>query len=102
MTHPLIAWDSDIDDPDVVWHSRLDGRYHIEVVRVNSHAGELRIFDHDAGDEMVHSVSVGLMYGAQFGPDIAGPATLTGTGSSGFKKTLIAVRHRCRRFCPRT
>ena len=70
MTHPLIAWDSDIDDPDVVWHSRLDGRYHIEVVRVNSHAGELRIFDHDAGDEMVHSVSVGLMYGAQFGPDM--------------------------------
>lgn len=53
---------------NVVWTSTLDGRYEITVSRTDDYHGELTISE---GDLVLHRESVGLSYGAIFGPDVA-------------------------------
>lgn len=52
----------------IIWQSTLDGRYEVQVVRVAPYQGKLVI--RDAGEE-IFSRQVGLMYNAQFGPDVS-------------------------------
>jgi hypothetical protein len=51
----------------ILWQSTLDDRYEAVVVRVAPYKGLLTILD--AGEE-IFSQQVGLMYNAQFGPDL--------------------------------
>ena len=71
MTKPVTKFaDAEQEFPEfVVWGAVLDERYQIEVIRLNDYSAELRIFDHEAEDLLVHSEQVGLSYGAIFGPD---------------------------------
>ncbi len=70
---PMVSWEN-IDPSEVnglVWASKLDGRFQVEVQRKNDeHKGVLCVFDHDANDALLHAVDVGLSYGARFGPDV--------------------------------
>lgn len=52
---------------NVVWTSTLDGRYEVTVIRTDEYHGELTISE---GDQILHRESVGLSYGAIFGPDV--------------------------------
>lgn len=73
---PLAKWDDDNSShPKLVWWSRLDDRYQIEVQRVgegseNGYSGTLVVFDHLDNSKKLLSEQVGLAYGAAFGPDI--------------------------------
>lgn len=51
-----------------IWTTTLDRRYTVTVNRVAFYRGELIITE--AG-KVLHRESVGLMYGAQFGPDVS-------------------------------
>ena len=53
---------------NVVWTSTLDGRYKVTVTRTDDYHGELTISE---GNQVLHRESVGLSYGAIFGPDLA-------------------------------
>lgn len=53
---------------DVVWTSILDGRYEVTVTRTGDYHGELTISE---GNQVLNRESVGLSYGAIFGPDVA-------------------------------
>lgn len=70
---PVMDWDStEATDGDwVVWWSRLDDRYQVEVTREpdNTSHGKLTIYDHADDNAEVHTEQVGLAYGAVFGPD---------------------------------
>lgn len=71
---PVMSWSSkDPFDAEglIVWWSRLDDRYQVEVQRAGERAGILRIFDHSHSDSLIHEQPVGLSYGATFGPDVA-------------------------------
>jgi hypothetical protein len=73
-TKPIMPWESQEpadSEGRVVWWSRLDGRYQIEVQRLDERQGVLRIFDHANGNTQIHDEPVGLSYGAVFGPDVA-------------------------------
>lgn len=67
----LAQWDDDNSSHDkLVWWSRLDNRYQIEVHYTDEYGkGILYIFDHQDGDKKIHQEDVGLAYGALFGPD---------------------------------
>lgn len=69
---PVMDWDStDVTDGDwIVWWSRLDKRYQVEVVRdpASSDLATLTIYDHANNQVKVHSEQVELAYGAAFGP----------------------------------
>ena len=52
---------------DVIWESLLDGRYKIMVTRTGPYRGEWSIH---YGDQVLDRKSVGLSYGALFGPDV--------------------------------
>lgn len=70
---PVMDWDSnqESDGDWVVWWSRLDGRYQVEVTRhpdTTSH-GILAIYDHADNAIEIHAEQVSLAYGAVFGPD---------------------------------
>ncbi|MEH6807098.1 MAG: hypothetical protein V7697_29065 [Rhodococcus erythropolis] len=71
---PVMDWDSseETDGDWIVWWSRLDGRYQVEVIRdpESSSRATLTIYDHSEDDAVVHTLQVGLAYGAVFGPDI--------------------------------
>ena len=54
-------------DGNIVWTSTLDGRYTVTITRTHTYQGELVISD---GNQKLHQQTVGLMYGAIFGPDI--------------------------------
>lgn len=55
---------------DIVWYTRLDGKYRVEVERSGDYTAELIIRDGLDGDaKIIHQEPVGLMYGAMFGPD---------------------------------
>jgi hypothetical protein len=53
---------------DVVWTSRLDGKYEVTVTHTDGCHGLLTISE---GNQVLHRESVGLSYGAIFGPDLA-------------------------------
>ena len=53
---------------EVIWSSLLDNRYSIEVIRTAPYRAEFSIRD---GDQVLRTESVGLMYGAIFGPDVS-------------------------------
>ena len=53
---------------NVVWTSTLDGKYEITVTRTDDYHGVLTILE---GELVLHRKSVGLSYGAIFGPDVA-------------------------------
>lgn len=86
---PLARWETEeITDPGrLVWWSRLDNRYQIEVHRLDEdladklgidmsdqetqgYRGVLCIFDHEQEDALLGIERVGLSYGAMFGPDV--------------------------------
>jgi hypothetical protein len=83
---PLADWDdNNSSHPRLVWWSRFDRRFQVEVHRTgelpvigdlpvidvfNSH-GVLCIFDHQNKDKLLKSEEVGLSYGAVFGADVA-------------------------------
>ena len=50
-----------------VWNATLDDKYAISVKRTEPYQGILTISD---GDEVLYQEPVGLMYNAQFGPDV--------------------------------
>jgi hypothetical protein len=54
-----------------VWTSTLDARYEVTVTRTDDYHGELTI---SKGNQVLHRESVGLSYGAIFGPDVANVA----------------------------
>lgn len=70
---PVMDWDSTepTDGDWVVWWSRLDDRYQVEVTRDpdNSSRAKLTIYDHADNNIEVRTEQVGLAYGAVFGPD---------------------------------
>jgi len=51
-----------------VWTSILDKRYEVTVTRSDDYLAELTISE---GNQVLHRESVGLSYGAIFGPDVA-------------------------------
>ncbi|ODQ85439.1 hypothetical protein BFG51_00370 [Dietzia alimentaria] len=70
---PVMDWDSTepTDGDWVVWWSRLDGQYQVEVTRDpdNTSRANLTIYDRANNNAEVHAEQVGLAYGAVFGPD---------------------------------
>lgn len=50
-----------------VWTATLDGKYVVTVIREAPYRGILRITE---GGQVLHWETVGLMYNAQFGPDV--------------------------------
>jgi len=52
-----------------IWHAELDGKYRCSVTRINKRGGTLRVEDTESG-KMLLEQDVGLLYGAQFGPDV--------------------------------
>ena len=73
MSQPLLSWDSPkgASHPRLVWRSKLDDRYLIEVHRADNYNGKLFVFDHNRNDQEIFSMDVGLSYGATFGPGVA-------------------------------
>lgn len=59
---------SDQETPDIVWESKLDGKYDCRVIRKDHYNGTLKVLD---GDNLLLEKDVGLSYGAVFGPDVA-------------------------------
>jgi hypothetical protein len=71
MTTPLATWDNDNSSTELlVWWTRLDQRWQVEVHRTDNYNGILCIFDHSDCDALRHSEPVGLSYGAICGPDV--------------------------------
>jgi hypothetical protein len=52
-----------------IWQAELDGKYKCSVTRINKRGGTLRVEDTESG-KMLLEQDVGLLYGAQFGPDV--------------------------------
>lgn len=79
------------DDPNVVWWSRIDKRYPVEVHRLDTeiadalgiqqegfdpnYQGVLCVFDQQDDDKLIYFEKVSLAYGAVFGPDAGDVAT---------------------------
>lgn len=53
----------------LIWEATLDGQYFCEVKRVDDTNGVLTITDTQSNN-IIFTESVGLSYGAQFGPDV--------------------------------
>ena len=51
-----------------MWTSTLDGKYEVTVTRTGDYYGELTISE---DNQVLHRETVGLSYGAIFGPDVA-------------------------------
>lgn len=51
---------------DIVWESKLDGKYDVRVVRLGAYRGKLTI---STSSTELTAFDVGLSYDAQFGPD---------------------------------
>ena len=69
--NPLATWEDDESTHEkLVWWSRLDKRWQVEVQRIDAYTANLVIFDHDNENRLLHQEIVGLQYGATFGPDI--------------------------------
>ena len=52
-----------------IWQAELDGKFKCSVTRINKRGGTLRVEDTESGTTLLEQ-DVGLMYGAQFGPDV--------------------------------
>jgi len=52
-----------------IWQAELDGKYKCSVTRINKRGGTLRVEDTESGKILLEQ-DVGLLYGAQFGPDV--------------------------------
>jgi len=70
MTH-YTNTNTPIDFPKIetIWESELDGKFSCSVVRINKRGGNLRVVETATGRELLNQ-DVGLMYSAQFGPDV--------------------------------
>ncbi len=56
----------------VVWKNILDKKYRVEVERIDSGSGELKVFDGvDEKSNVLHREKVTISYNAIFGPDVA-------------------------------
>lgn len=77
---PLATWDSQDavarSEGKLVWWTRLDGRYQVEVQRIRDgevvedpYQGTLVVFDRRKTMKTILVEPVGLSYGAPFGPD---------------------------------
>jgi len=69
----LASWEdttAGATDPRLIWWSRLDGRYQVEVQRSGERSAMLVIFDHANQGALVHQEITELLYGARFGPDV--------------------------------
>ncbi len=72
MSQPLLPWDSlENSHSNLVWRSKMDKRYLIEIRRTGDYQGRLCIFDHIKNNREIASWDVNLSYGAMFGPDVA-------------------------------
>lgn len=54
---------------EYIWEAELDGKYKCTVTRINKRGGNLRVVESTTERELLNQ-DVGLLYGAQFGPDI--------------------------------
>ena len=52
-----------------IWEAELDDKYKCTVSRINKRGGTLRVENKETNAVLLEQ-DVGLMYGAQFGPDI--------------------------------
>ena len=70
MTH-YTNTDNPIDFPkqNIIWESMLDGKFHCLVERINKRGGSLKVYDSGTYEVLLEQ-DVGLLYGAQFGPDV--------------------------------
>jgi len=70
MTH-YTNTNNTVDFPklEYIWESELDNKFACSVVRINKRGGNLRVVESATGRELLNQ-DVGLMYGAQFGPDV--------------------------------
>ncbi len=59
----------DFPKMEYIWSAELDNKYQCSVVRINKRGGNLRVVESATGRELLNQ-DVGLMYGAQFGPDV--------------------------------
>ena len=72
MVKALASWDNnDLVHPMLVWWPGLDGRWQIEVHRVNDYNGALCIFDHPNENKLPHNEPVAPVYEAICGPDVS-------------------------------
>jgi hypothetical protein len=71
MSQPLATWtDDNSRHPLLVWWSRLDDRWQIEVQRTGPYTGNFCIFDHANGDKEILCEPTSFMYDAAYGPDV--------------------------------
>ena len=69
---PLASWENqDSSHPDLVWWTRLDGRWQIEVHHTSDYAGVLCVFDTQNDLHCLAQQEVSISYSAPFGPDVA-------------------------------
>jgi hypothetical protein len=70
MTH-YTNTNNPVDFPKIeyIWEAELDNKYQCSVIRINKRGGNLRVVESATGRELLNQ-DVGLLYGAQFGPDI--------------------------------
>ena len=54
---------------EYIWKAELHDNYKCTVTRINKRGGNLRIVETATERELLNQ-DVGLMYGAQFGPDV--------------------------------
>lgn len=54
----------------LIWRSRLDDRYLVEVQRAGNKQANFLIFDKENDFTLIHKESVNLAYEARFGPDV--------------------------------
>lgn len=67
-----VDWDkNEVLDDDIIWWSKLDDHYLIQVRRLRKNEATMCLFNHDNDDEMVSCETVSLAYDAIYGPDVA-------------------------------
>lgn len=68
---PLAVWSDDQSSSEaLVWWTRLDSQWQVEVQRTGPYQAVLCIFDHANEDHLVHQEPVSLAYDAVVGPDM--------------------------------
>lgn len=56
-------------EAQIIWSDTVDDRWLVKVIRTSDRTGTLVIQDRANEDKIIHEESVGLSYGAIFGPD---------------------------------